>query len=1825
MKIHKRILCVLTALALLLPSFFSSGEISAAPMSDEWESIPSPAPAETAAENWYNPILLLGTEKQKRCFVIKTEFGGKYARLYISFPSFGGVRIENNPPEAEPEPVEKTAIFEPEAYIKINYSESGGKTVMRGTDGTSVLFSPHGDSWQFEISKNGGAALLLKPEQIYFGITDGEIVRTRLEMPLSEEEVIYGSGERYNGVNQNGKRSVMWNCDVCYHGKNVGADGIEELWRGYKNIPLLHSNAGYSLFYNSTCCAEFDIGYTDKSKYSLDFADNRLDVYLWTGAISENIVKYTDLTGKSYLPPKWAFQYQAGGSNGFWGNKKSDEYQLEQAKKLINSYAAMETPLKTVYLEGVNLLGENNAVAELFRQNNVRMLKWNNGDCVSLDEAEKLMPELKGNKLPLLKNSTNGSYYGQWIDFSDSDGTELLKRFLTRYTDIGIRGGMCDFAELIGINAVSPVSGLDGTRLHNFYTYGYAKGYNKAYSELTGNDFFCYIRGASAGTQSRAGLWAGDQYNSWAGLKMQLSAGLSAASCGFSIWGTDLCGLDGPLEDELFCRGLMMAAFSPIMRTGGNVSKLPTDYGATVCNTYKKAYWIRENLLNKLYSSAINSSKTGLPMMQAMAIAFQNDKNVAPIEEQYVFCDDFLVAPVLDKGAEKKNVVFPQGNWYDLWNGSKISGGEAKSVSCKTGEIPVYVKSGAAFPVTLGDSLNFGEKTGDNAKEVLLVTPPEGKRENTVNLDTSDIAVYTVSPLSDNCFTVRNADKNKAERVMVYGERLSGATIDGIPLNIIDGGSAETGIWYKSDSITVINLPSADWCELTLFYEKQYGDMHACDFNPGETAYFGGVSDNLTESDINDYFNISSANGVISYERTELNANPNALSVYKKAAFLYGDRYENFTLDFDCSFSPSRSGQQWIWITFGNKSRSTQNVSTGSSAIGIGINSNSSSAICTVRYKSSKTENKTFYGFDATSQHHIRVTLENGGPAVFIDGSCAAVFEVNGLYNGGYVGIGCNYSGTRISALTLDGNGYCYFGNVNKAGDSYKKQVDTKEYYDVSEIGGIKKYSYKKTTAVNWSSDAAMLNIGKAKNFSLDFDYKHTGNGERYLWLLWGTDAPGEYNAEVGACSLGIGARDSELKNGFLNCIYSDTVSAWFDAAGKGWLDSNKTLDGDFDATAEHHVSVNVQNGYITVVFDRGRLVKRRKWYSGYHGGYVMIGANYGGTEISNIEFSDCGEIGRDCFFGGLLSEKRRVGANEFYIKRADGSYQRSNAKSDCSDTGIPMLSAGEGNGFSLSFRLFLSPSEKGTQPIRLCSAEISGGKATAEGNIGISFSGCGSDSEVCIIKPDGTVTSLGATDSGNAIDICIVKSGNTLFVRVGDKGIYTDTEKWTGDSVLLGTDCVGVIFSDIELKNIFESETVFMTDGSTGERIEVPTEALYYADEKGNKLTRNGTATAENLIDGLTGYKAVGYGKDFYLEFDYRFPNNISDDRSYAWLLLGLPEPLSDGNAGSQVIGIGNNKYAQLCMLGQQAVWQYFGSYKTDGGHRAQISVIDGVLSIKVDGSLKKSVALSEKYVGGYVLLGLNRGGAEISNIYFEELNSSLGESFEAYFTQDLRNKTPEREAVGAHWRYSISRECLERTGTDYSDGNRFTNYSVLLYNKMRYYDFDMSIEYQLTNQGGIYIWLAAQPGKSWLGNDYAGSAIYIAPDGGTFLYENGLDSEILLGNAIFDDSAAKTKIHGCRIAVKAGRLSVTIDDKLICGNTALNGYDGGFIAVAANSEYIKIGNLNAADTLSATTLAELQKALLFGETSLQFDYNVDFKFNIIDLIRLKKLLAKF
>jgi alpha-D-xyloside xylohydrolase len=93
--------------------------------------------------------------------------------------------------------------------------------------------------------------------------------------------------------------------------------------------------------------------------------------------------------------------------------------------------------------------------------------------------------------------------------------------------------------------------------------------------------------------------------------------------------------------------------------------------------------------------------------------------------DEYLFGDSLLVAPVIERGAVSRSVIFPPGRWIDWWSGEVHEGGkpEAVIVAAPLGVLPLFLAEGGIIPM-LRPTIDTLTPVSDPAKVDSYATTP---------------------------------------------------------------------------------------------------------------------------------------------------------------------------------------------------------------------------------------------------------------------------------------------------------------------------------------------------------------------------------------------------------------------------------------------------------------------------------------------------------------------------------------------------------------------------------------------------------------------------------------------------------------------------------------------------------------------------------------------------------------------------------------------------------------------------------------------------------------------------------------------------------------------------------------------------------------------------------------------------------------------------------------------------------------------------------------------------------------------------------------------
>ena len=119
-------------------------------------------------------------------------------------------------------------------------------------------------------------------------------------------------------------------------------------------------------------------------------------------------------------------------------------------------------------------------------------------------------------------------------------------------------------------------------------------------------------------------------------------------------------------EKELFIRWLQLNVFLPSIQ----FSIPPWKYDQETIDITHKMMKLRKDYVNqKIIDLALECTKTGDPIIRPLWWISPKDSTTYTIDSEFLVGNDILVAPILDKGSNRRSIYLPQGNWKDMLRG----------------------------------------------------------------------------------------------------------------------------------------------------------------------------------------------------------------------------------------------------------------------------------------------------------------------------------------------------------------------------------------------------------------------------------------------------------------------------------------------------------------------------------------------------------------------------------------------------------------------------------------------------------------------------------------------------------------------------------------------------------------------------------------------------------------------------------------------------------------------------------------------------------------------------------------------------------------------------------------------------------------------------------------------------------------------------------------------------------------------------------------------------------------------------------------------------
>ncbi|RDC58330.1 DUF5110 domain-containing protein [Pedobacter chinensis] len=213
-----------------------------------------------------------------------------------------------------------------------------------------------------------------------------------------------------------------------------------------------------------------------------------------------------------------------------------------------------------------------------------------------------------------------------------------------------------------------------------------------------------FSRWAGWGSQRTPIQFSGDAVASWDMLKFEIPFTSKSSNSGCFFWAHDIGGFYGGRDAELYVRWSQFGLTNSSLRihsvSDENLDRRPWLWGKQAEDALRIVYRLRSQLMPYIYTSVWQSHKESVPLIRGMYIDYPENKEAYINDQQYLFGDLLLAAPIVSPGKGEKlvgiqKVWFPDGDvWFNIFNNEKFEGGQTKEVSSDIYQTPLFVKGG---------------------------------------------------------------------------------------------------------------------------------------------------------------------------------------------------------------------------------------------------------------------------------------------------------------------------------------------------------------------------------------------------------------------------------------------------------------------------------------------------------------------------------------------------------------------------------------------------------------------------------------------------------------------------------------------------------------------------------------------------------------------------------------------------------------------------------------------------------------------------------------------------------------------------------------------------------------------------------------------------------------------------------------------------------------------------------------------------------------------------------------------------------------------------
>lgn len=644
------------------------------------------------------------------------------------------------------------------------------------------------EAWATGASRASGAnqqqhePVLLESFLAGFSSSDNSL---RYTTPLTDNERIFGLGERTGSMNKRGQDFPVWNVDPPMHHSSATSTM-------YTSIPLFlglkPGGQTYGVFIDHMGHIQIDLGKSDEQEATATVQDDSMVVYYFKGPSPADVLRqYTGLTGRMPLPPRWAI----GHHQSRWGYMTADE-----VRTIATTYRERHLPCDSIWLDidymkdfcdftwDSSRFPDPKGLADDLHSQGMHLVTIIDPG-IKIDEEYAIYRQ--GQQRDYFCRTLNGTMFEGVVwpgvcafpDFSRAEVRAWWGQLHRGLMDAGVDAIWDDMNEpalfvqahdqppsleeqqsSVHSNTMSSdvlhqaeredITGSDGppvkhTYFHNAYGMQMARATREGLLQLRPTTRpFVLTRSGSAGMQRYAANWTGDNSSGWDYIALAIPMCLNISMSGVPFTGVDIGGFWNDCSGELLVRFAQLGALMPFYRNHsakGTANQEPWAYGEPFESAYRSAIETRYRLLPYLYTLFQEASRDGSPIIRPLYYHYPLDEQAIDTETAFLVGDALLSAPIATERSTSRRVYLPAGTWFDYWDGAVYQGNAWHDMQAPLDRWPLLIRGNSILPT--GPLVQYNDERPFDPLEVRCYMTESGQATFTLYEDDGTSFEYT--------------------------------------------------------------------------------------------------------------------------------------------------------------------------------------------------------------------------------------------------------------------------------------------------------------------------------------------------------------------------------------------------------------------------------------------------------------------------------------------------------------------------------------------------------------------------------------------------------------------------------------------------------------------------------------------------------------------------------------------------------------------------------------------------------------------------------------------------------------------------------------------------------------------------------------------------------------------------------------------------------------------------------------------------------------------------------------------------------------------------